>query len=188
MLFIICLVNIVLGEGNCTNFPLCDTVTQYLMANPGTLSCQSEICDSNDISTCCEQKANCANYSLCDGVEIVANASFVYCAAKLCEEDDAATCCEKGSSRASWNFLMIYLIVLVIGSILGLIGYKCHSSGDSDGSSNSKESNVDKEKDMHITKQIAPDSNDTPQSGVVLQSNEDAVDEEDDDTGRVYLL
>jgi len=190
MLLILCLLNIVLGAGNCTNFSLCDTVTQYLMTNADSLPCEMEVCNANDNSTCCGERAFCTT-DTCDGDEgytMKVDYESTYCAQNPCVSSDMDTCCvKKGSSRGSWNFLMIYLIVLVIGSVFCFIGYKCRSSDDSGSTCNSKESNVAKTEKMLTTKQIVPESDTPTQADVVLQSN-GAGDEEDGGTGRVYLL
>jgi len=53
------------ATGNCANFDLCDSTTQYLKASPESCSCAGEVCGETDISKCCEDKAVCTTYS-CD--------------------------------------------------------------------------------------------------------------------------
>lgn len=177
----------VLGAENCTNFDLCDPITQYLFANADNLPCSGEVCDASDTSICCGDKETCADYSCAEGIELVANASIVYCAG-VCGEEDSNTCCDipKASSKASWNFLRIYLIVLAISSLL-FFGYKWYNYESTESSASSSSSDYGKdnnEEDRRNINEVEPQSNIIPHTTQSIEVEE----EEGAETGRVYLL
>jgi len=125
---------------------------------------------------------NCANFDLCGGDQyLLPNASFISCAQDICSDEDISTCCgDKKSSKASWDFLMIYLIVLTVTSILCFLAYRLRSYSNEKGEH--EEHNKD-EGGNNMTLGPTPG----PKSDVVAPLE---IEEEDAETvpGRVYLL
>jgi len=92
--------------GNCANFNLCNSTTQYLKSNPAGLLCDSAVCDSSDISKCCDNKASCSQLT-CNfngGLTYKKNFDNIYCANSSCSTDqDSDTCCTDRGSCSSYT-------------------------------------------------------------------------------------
>jgi len=93
------------ATGNCANFGLCDSTTQYLKASPESFSCAAEVCGETDISKCCENKAVCSDYT-CDydaGLTHQENHTTTYCALDVCKHSDSSDCCTDRGSCATFT-------------------------------------------------------------------------------------
>jgi len=93
------------ATGNCANFDLCDSTTQYLKASPESFSCAGEVCGETDISKCCEDKAVCTTYS-CDydgGLTLQLNHTTTWCALAVCQASDSSDCCTNRGSCATFT-------------------------------------------------------------------------------------
>jgi len=119
---------------------------------------------------------NCANFNLCsDDQYLVPNAGNISCADEICGAQDISTCCGesvKRSNKASWNFLMIYLILLAVASVQFFLGYTLGSR-----SGNSQEN----EEKGGNNNTVRPKAN-------IISPQEIEDEDAEPDIGRMYLL
>jgi len=116
-----------------------------------------------------EMVGNCTNFALCGlcgaNRDLMPNPGNLSCNGTVCGVDDIDTCCvDERTDGGTWNFLMIYLLLLTVAAVFFFLGYSLGSKGE--------ESSKD-----------AENKNAEPTSNVVSPEVE-----EDGEIGRVYLL
>jgi len=73
--------------------------------NPATVTCAASPCTSEDLGTCCRQKALCSSYDGCyAGQVLISNAASTYCSTTVCDSDDRDICCTAAGNCENFSF------------------------------------------------------------------------------------